>query len=202
VPANLGTSGGGDAVVLQPTGLLQPFTNYTFQITSELKDTSGAAFAPFTFKFNTGNQTSVGPTTGSFTKTSLPSTANQLWTGVTFGPDGKLYGGTLDGKIYRFALDAKGGLGAGELIDTIRANNGGDRVLAGLEFDPASTADNLILWVSHSYPSLESATDWTGKITRLSGPELGTVQDYVVGLPRSTRDHVTNQPKFGPDGAM
>ena len=29
--------------------------------------------------------------------------------GVTFGPDGKLYGGTLDGKIYRFALDAVGG---------------------------------------------------------------------------------------------
>ena len=36
----------------------------------------------------------------------------------------------------------------------------------------------------------------------LSGANLGTYQDYVVGLPRSTRDHVSNQLKFGPDGAI
>ena len=44
--------------------------------------------------------------------------------------------------------------------------------------------------------------DWTGKITRLSGPSLGTVQDYVVGLPRSVRDHLTNSLAFGPDGKL
>ena len=36
----------------------------------------------------------------------------------------------------------------------------------------------------------------------MSGPDLQTVQDVVVGLPRSVRDHLTEQPCFGPDGAL
>ena len=48
----------------------------------------------------------------------------------------------------------------------------------------------------------ERRTDWTGKISRLSGPDLATYQDYVIGLPRSVRDHLTNQIDFGPDGAL
>src|SRR5206468_3814194 len=35
-----------------------------------------------------------------------------------------------------------------------------------------------------------------------SGPNLATVQDVLVNLPRSARDHLTNQPVFGPDGAL
>ncbi len=36
----------------------------------------------------------------------------------------------------------------------------------------------------------------------MSGPNLGTVQDYVTELPRSIRDHITNSLAFGPDGAI
>jgi hypothetical protein len=42
------------------------------------------------------------------------------------------------------------------------------------------------------------ANDWTGKISRLSGTSLSTYRDYVVGLPRSNRDHVTNSLAFKP----
>ena len=34
------------------------------------------------------------------------------------------------------------------------------------------------------------------------GLRTGTVQDYVIGLPRSIRDHITNSLAFGPDGAI
>ena len=37
-----------------------------------------------------------------------------------------------------------------------------------------------------------------GKVTRLSGPNLENVQDVVVGLPRSSKDHVTNSIAFNP----
>jgi hypothetical protein len=40
------------------------------------------------------------------------------------------------------------------------------------------------------------------KISRLSGRDLEVAQDVVVNLPRSVRDHLTNQPSFGPDGAL
>src|SRR5205823_8619912 len=47
----INTSGGGDAIVLQPTDFLDKNTSYTFQVTAGLKDTSGATFMPFTSTF-------------------------------------------------------------------------------------------------------------------------------------------------------
>jgi glucose/arabinose dehydrogenase len=44
--------------------------------------------------------------------------------------------------------------------------------------------------------------DWSCKVSRLSGPGLAEYQDYVVGLPRAKHDHASNQPAFGPDGAL
>ena len=41
-----------------------------------------------------------------------------------------------------------------------------------------------------------NAAEWTGKLSRLTGTSLGTYQDYVTGLPRSIRDHLTNQIDF------
>ena len=202
VTADLDTTGGGDAIILQPHALLAANTSYTFEITSGVKDTSGASFTPYKIKFNTGSATSTTPTTASFAKTALPITGGQKWTGLAFGPDGKLYASTLAGKIYRYTVDAAGGLSDAELIDTVRNNNGGNRLISGMAFDPASTASNLILWVSHSQSTLENASDWQGKVSRLSGANLDGYRDVVVGLPRSIRDHVTNQPTFGPDGAL
>ncbi|MGB7160438.1 MAG: Ig-like domain-containing protein, partial [Tepidisphaeraceae bacterium] len=202
VDANLDTTGGGDAIILQPNVLLAANTSYTFEITSGVKDTAGASFTPYKAKFNTGSGTSVTSTTATFAKTAQSSTAGQKWTGMTFGPDGNLYASTFNGKIFRFTPDGAGNLGAGTLINTVRAGNGGDRLISGIAFDPASTASNLILWVSHSQSTLENASDWQGKVSKLSGTSLGTYKDVVIGLPRSIRDHVTNQPTFGPDGAL
>ncbi len=61
------------------------------------------------------------------------------------------------------------------------------------------------LWVSHSeYTDLNTATadDWTGKISMLSGVNYSKVTTEVINLPRSVRDHMTNQMVFGPDGAL
>jgi glucose/arabinose dehydrogenase len=44
--------------------------------------------------------------------------------------------------------------------------------------------------------------DFTSKLSRLSGPNLEKYQDFVVGLPRAYRDHLSNQLDFGPDGAI
>jgi N-acetylneuraminic acid mutarotase len=203
IGAHLNTSGGGDAIVLQPQQPLDPNTTYAFDVTSGLKDLSGASFLPYTTTFTTGVASLANGLNGvSFDQVVLPTATNVSFTSLTFGPDGKLYAGTLDGLIYRFTVNADGTLGTPQIISSLQSANGGRRMLIGMAFAPNSTASNLVVWVSHSAYAFNDAPDWTGEITRLSGPDLATVQDYVVGLPRSIRDHMTNSLAFGGDGAL
>ena len=46
------------------------------------------------------------------------------------------------------------------------------------------------------------APDFAGFVTRMAGPELEDVGDVCKNLPLRIRDHMTNQPDFGPDGAL
>lgn len=203
VPANITVSGGGDAITVQPTVLLEANTNYTYSTTTGLKDVTGVSFTPFSMQFTTGTEYANPDSNIRFEKVSLPTAQGQFFSSLAIGPDGKLYASTLTGQIWRFVINADGMLGEPQIISSIQTSNGGDnRMIVGLAFDPASTAQNVIVWVSHSAFGFFDVPDWDGKITRMSGADLQTVQDYVVNLPRSARDHVTNSIAFGPDGAL
>ena len=203
IPAELNTSGGGDVIVLQPTAPLDANTTFRFEVNENLKDVSGAPFLPWTSMFTTGSTLSAGGVGSvAFDKVALSTATGKSFTSVVIGPDGKLYAGTLEGEIDRFPLNTDGTTGAAEVLTSLQQANGGPRQLIGMTFDPAATAANPILWVTHGYYAFSDAPDWSGKVTRLSGPTLATVQDYVVGLPRSIRDHETNSLAFGPDGKL
>ena len=199
VVAQLNTSGGGDVVVLQPNAPLKPNTQYDFAITDALKDTSGARFLPSSRSFVTGSATTSGNGVA-FEQVALGSVPANPYTAVEIGPDNKLYAATLTGKILRFNILPDGTLGTFQTITSVISANAGPRTIIGLKFDPSSTADNLKVWITNNYfwDGQGQAQDWSGKITLLSGPDLGTVQDYVVGLPRSIRDHMTNGLAFRP----
>ncbi|MDQ3441627.1 MAG: Ig-like domain-containing protein, partial [Planctomycetota bacterium] len=204
VPGVAGTSGGGDVINFAPGVLLDANTNYTFVIDGA-KDTSGATFLRYEISFTTGTQSTPVNTNYSFEKVTLNSASGHSYTAVKMGPDGKLYAASLEGLIQRFSINADGTLGAAENITSIQTNAGGNRFLTGIAFDPASTASNLILWVSHSIYAIgtQVAEDWSGKITKLTGPNLATVAHVVQSLPRSVRDHTTNQIAFSPvDGKL
>ncbi|MGD9571839.1 MAG: Ig-like domain-containing protein [Thermoleophilia bacterium] len=199
VPAVVNTSGGGDVIVLQPTVLLTPNRGYRFEVTAELTDESGTPFTPFSSTFTTGDgpNSGGGSFTGAFARqvTTAPALTGGIgYTGVAVGPDHKLYTSRNNGVITRFPITADGTLGAAEPVTGISA--GGPRIVIGMAFDPASTPSNPILWVSHNQFSFTNAQDWTGVISRLTGPDLATRQDIVVGLPRSLRDHLTNSLAF------
>ena len=125
-------------------------------------------------------------------------------TTLTMGPDGKLYACTVDGKIKRFAVKADGTLLDPEVIYSLQDASGQrvPRLAVGLTFDPTATASNLIVWVSHSSFMFSDGPDWDGKLTRLSGPHLEKVEDVLIHLPRSAKDHLTNSIAFGPDRAL
>lgn len=202
IKANINTDGGGGAIVLQPQELLDANTNYTFTVTAGLKDTLGAAFVPYQISFTTGTKGANSDPSIAFEKIGQPNATGQMYTGLTIGPDKKLYASTFDGKIFRWTIDGQGNLVSPEQFNTVIAHEGTQRIITGLTFDPASTADNLILWISHGQYAFENATDFTGKISRLTGPNLGVITDMVSNLPRSMKDHLTNQLVFGPDGAL
>jgi hypothetical protein len=96
----------------------------------------------------------------------------------------------------------RGALETPQVLTSLPKANGGPRLLIGFCFDPASTASDPIVWASHGFYGFENPPDFSGKITRLRGTDLQVVEDVVVNLPRSVKDHVNNQPVMGPDGAL
>ena len=185
VPANVITSGGGDVVNLSPSAPLAASTAYRFTVTSGVRDVAGRAFQPFSSVFTTG----VGSGGGTIAFQQVFGVATGApFTSVAFGPDGRLYAATFTGQIRRFPVNADGTLGAATVI--------------GLAFDPASTAAAPVLWVTDNHGGTSNVPDWSGKVARLSGPDLGVYTEVVTDLPRSIKDHESNSLAFGPDGGL
>ena len=203
VPSNANGTGGGDAITLVPSSPLKLNTTYKFHITSSVKDLSGASFTSYTSTFTTKSTSTTVNSTIKFDKVSLPNALGRH-SSLTIGPDGKLYALTIDGIIKRFSINADGTLGTPQLLYSLQDAYGTrkQRLAIGFAFDPSATATNLIAWVTHSSYVFLSGPDWDGKLTRLSGSSLQTVQDVLINLPRSAKDHVTNSIAFGPDGAL
>jgi hypothetical protein len=198
VPGGVATSGGRDSILYQPYQPLEPETTYTFEVTPDVRDESGASFAPYVITFTTGTEFEAVPDpNASFSKQEVYS-GNPITT-LVIGPDERLYGTTLNGRILRWEIGEDGDLSSEEVFEGFSG-----RTLIGLVFDPT---DDGVLWVSHNDPLWPTpAEDFTGAIARVTLDEsafaASSRQDYVVGLPRSVKDHVTNGLEFGPDGLL
>lgn len=203
VPSNVNGTGGGDAITLVPNSPLKLSTTYKFTITSGVKDLSDSSFITYSSKFTTSSASSSNLTNIHFNKVNLPNTTGQH-TSITIGPDGKLYALTIDGIIKRFTIKADGTLGTPQLLYSLQDEYGTrtQKLAVGFTFDPSSTAANLVAWVTHDTYVFYNAPDWDGKLSKLSGPNLETVQDVLINLPRSKKDHTTNSIAFGPDRAL
>jgi hypothetical protein len=202
VPSIVNTTGAGDAIVLKPVHPLEPSTQYTFEVTPAVADTAGAAFKWYSASFTTVPASKPVDFPSAFERVALPTAANDIYTCVAIGPDHRLYVSAFDGRILRFDIQSDGTLSQPTTFGTLLKANHGPRLVTGFCFDPASTAAAPILWVSHGQLALQGSDDWTGTISRLSGASFENYRDAVVHLPRGTKDHLNNQPSFGPDGAL
>jgi glucose/arabinose dehydrogenase len=202
VSARVNTSAAGDAIVLTPEQHLAPNSFYRFEILPALKDTAGVSFKHYVLNFTTGGEGPITKLPVAFEQVALPQTNGRIFTGVTIGPDDRLYACTYDGSIFRYDLAADGTIAAAAEINTVKLACGGPRLITGICFDPASTAASPILYVSHGQCTRTTAEDWTGRIGRITGADFSKYDDLIVGLPRAYRDHLNNQMVFGPDGAM
>lgn len=207
VPGVVNTTGGGDAIIYQPSVQLDKNTNYTFRVTSGARDESGATFIPYTKTFNTGTNLSIKPDPRvNFAKSTVYTGAPI--SSLVMSPDGnKLYAAGLDGNLRRWTINSSGNL---TNLQTFSSSLLAGRAIIGITFDPNNAN---VLWLSHNDPipfpdsknKITPANDFTGKISKLTLSGSGfnaSIQDYVQGLPRASKDHLTNSLAFGPDGKL
>lgn len=202
VPGTVNTTGGGDAIVFQPSVQLEPNTNYTFIVTNSVLDESGASFIPYCTTFDTGTNT-IGITDSSVQFTKSTVYEGSAISSLAIAPDLRLYATTLDGKILRWDIDSSGDL---ENLQTYAPEELNNRAIIGAAFEP-NTSDQLNLWISNNDPLYpQPANDFTGKISKItieSGSDFNaSIQDYITGLPRSGKDHLSNSLAFGPDDKL
>ncbi|NJC26656.1 PKD domain-containing protein [Neolewinella antarctica] len=192
IPATVNGTGGGDGINLTPTIPLEINTTYRFVIDG-VKDLTGVSFEVYTATFTTAaDNTSAGSALDNVSFTNAGDVATDgLYSSLSVGPDGKLYGLQLTGNVDRWTIAPDGKLGEKEEFSTL-PDIYGARSAIGLAFDPAATESNLIVYVSHAEGVLNNGEPWDGKISRLTGPFLQVEDLVVTRLPRSRRDHLTN----------
>ena len=195
------TTGGGDAIVYQPSVDLAPNTNYTFRVTDGVRDEAGDSFIPYSTTFNTGINKDI-PTIPEVKFAQSSVYQGKPISTLLFRQD-KLYASTLDGQILRWNVASNGILSN---LSTYSPTALQGRAIIGAALDP-NDSKSLYLWTTNNDPLYpQPAKDFTGKLSKItvngSNFKNSTITDYVVGLPRSAKDHLSNSLAFGKDGKL
>jgi hypothetical protein len=110
-----------------------------------------------------------------------------------FGPDGKLYVGTVKGTVGKITMNSD----YTTVVSTVTSVVQPGRAILGLTFDPMDTvAANPPVYITsselfHGEVLSSSGKSINGKICRISGANLDVVTDVITGLPVSDLDHGT-----------
>ena len=199
IPTTVNGTGGGDAINLTPSFPLEANTTYRFVIDG-VRDLTGVTFEPFSSTFTTSG--GGGNSGGDLDAVAFTNAGNVVtgarYTSLAVGPDGRMYGLSIDGNIARWTIATDGTLTNQQDIRTV-TDSYGERSAVGFTFSPHATADNLVAFVTHCSGGLTNAPAWDSKISQLSGPDLASERLMVTNLPRSRRDHLTNSMAFRAD---
>jgi Malectin domain/IPT/TIG domain len=113
-------------------------------------------------------------------------------TAVAFGPDSKLYVGTLKGQLGKYTLNESFDTVLNSVVVTINATRG----IHGIAFNPLDHANTLnpTIYIStsdifHNEARNSVGDAVNGKIQTVRGANLDVVTDIVRGLPVSALDH-------------
>ena len=199
--ATVNTTGGGDAIVLQPHGLLDARTSYIFQLSDRVKDQAGHSFIPFTSTFSTGDFTNLK------NRPALPLRGHRpagLERDAHRQPRLRARREALRHGLARHRAPLDRGSG---WVAPQRGAMGRPR---GADADrhrlPARQSERLL--GHHQRAGLHPARagldrhGHEGDDDPLQPGFVATWVDMVSGLPRSAKDHMTNSLAFGPDGAL
>ena len=202
VPVAPNTTGGGDAIIVKPIVQLQANLQFRVVVTTGVKDITGKPFKEFSATFTTGTGiTPIDPAYRNirFDQVPLPTTHNGVrYIGLTIGPDRQAL--RDDRRRPHPSLRHQRPTARSPCRRTITSaaapRTAAKRYVTGdRSSTPRSTADNLIaLGHAHRARRCENAPDWTGKISRLSGPNLDSLTRTYVDRPAALGARPPDQP--------
>lgn len=193
-----GTNISGAALTVTPTSV-------------EFFSPAGTGTIPVTIETPNGISNSVsfsyvpgGPTPIVFTAADVATIAGP--TNVAFGPDGRLYAATVQGKIEAYTLDDNGDVVATQTINTLTsASNKG---ILGIAFSPFDAPNPVRLYVAHNQlfanggECFEGVSPYSGQVSVLTGPNFDVATPLITGLPVSNHDHGINGMQFDNAGNL
>lgn len=193
-----GTDISGDSLTVTPTSIefTSPAGTGTIPVTIE---TPNGTSNSFSFTYVPG-----GPTPIVFSVADVATIAGP--TTLTFGPDGRLYAATVQGKIVAYTLDDNGNVTATQNINTLNTatNNG----ILGIAFNPFDPPSPVKLYVAHGElfanggACFDGTSPYSGEVSVLTGPNFDTAQPLITGLPVSNHDHGINGMQFDNAGNL
>ena len=110
---------------------------------------------------------------------------------AVFGPDRKLYVGTLNGKIAKFTMNESFTKIISQVVSTVALNH----AILGIAFDPLDTdVTNPSVYCTasfffHGESKSSSGAAINGRVLKVSAANLDVVETLVQGLPVSDHDH-------------
>ena len=119
-------------------------------------------------------------------------------TSVEFGPDGKLYVGSLKGTLSKITFNNE----YTSVVSVVSAVVQFDRAILGIAFDPMDAGNPLPpIYISSSFlfhkeSKSSSGNAINGKISRIRGANFDIIEDVVTGLPVCDLDHGTYAPMW------
>ena len=113
---------------------------------------------------------------------------------LLLGRDGRLYATETFGNVRAIAVDANLDVVSNDVIATLA-----NRLVLGIAEDPASTPQQVILWVAHSDGTIDQNGMFQGAVnsgivSRFVGPGFAR-EDIITGLPRA-RESLDQLPAF------
>lgn len=126
-------------------------------------------------------------------------------TGV-WGPDGRLYVGSLSGEITAITFDESYNLLGQETYLGVSALTNSDTL--GIGFNPYDPPGEVIIHVAHSQlwanggGPFAGPSEYTGQVSVLFGPDFDTPLPLVSRLPTSNHDHGVNGIEFDHNGDL
>ncbi|WP_341936704.1 Kelch repeat-containing protein [Marinimicrobium sp. C2-29] len=160
--------------------------------------------APITYEFERfaveATVSEAVETAFSFSRSSHPL---DFPTAMVWAPDGKLYVTELFGTIHALTFDENLNAISDEVITSL-TDTLGQRLTLGITYYDDDPSDDSVfsLWVASSSPSINDGVANSSTVTRLSGPNFGTVEQVITGLPRAKANHAINHIHFGADDRL
>jgi glucose/arabinose dehydrogenase len=123
-----------------------------------------------------------------------------------WGPDGRLYVGTMKGNIEAYSFDDNYNVIDTQTITTIAGLS--NKNILGMAFNPFDPPGTVRIYVAHSLLfangglCFDGFSPYSGQVSALEGPTFSVLQPLVTGLPVSNHDHGINGLQFDHNGDL